>query len=68
MPVAISSTIKGGAKVEAANLRPALGPSRRVTCSDNSHKQFDCEIATIRPHSYQRVKIRLRSPDQLNLT
>ncbi len=28
--------IKGGAKVEAANLRPALGPSRRVTCSDSS--------------------------------
>lgn len=29
--------MKGGAKVEAATLRPALGPSERVTHSDNSH-------------------------------
>jgi hypothetical protein len=28
--------IKGGAKEEAANLRPALGPSGRVTYSDNT--------------------------------
>jgi hypothetical protein len=28
---------KGGVKEEAVNLHPALGPSRRVTCSDDTH-------------------------------
>jgi len=33
---------KGGVKEEAVNLHPALGPSRRVTCSDNTHIYIGC--------------------------
>ena len=67
-PTGTHFDIKGGAKEEAANLRPALDPSGRATCSDDSHGQFSCEMRAIKLSLYQCAKARLSGTDYPSLT